>query len=145
MANANDRQLAHNLRVLVTTLNRNLRKQLGNPEQLSFAEENVVSILLGQREALPSELCQQLNISSQFMSQILNRLEDLEYISRKVSRTDKRKSLVTLSKRGLVIMQQRRKQKEDLLTSMICRRFNNQEKKQIAQAIDLLAQLYESR
>jgi DNA-binding MarR family transcriptional regulator len=145
MATTNDQKIAHNLRDLVSTLNRNLRKQFGNPEQLSVAEENVVRILLSQEEALPSELCGQLNISSQFMSQVLNRLEKLEYISRKASKTDKRKSLVSLSKKGSHKIQQRRKEKEDLLASLISEQYNNQQKKQIAQAIDLLAQLYEDR
>jgi DNA-binding MarR family transcriptional regulator len=145
MIAANDQKIAHNLRDLVSTFSRNLRKQLGNPEQLSIAEENVLRVLLRQEEALPSELCGQLNISSQFMSQVLNRLEMLDYISRKASKTDKRKSLVSLSKKGMQKIQQRRKEKEDLLASLISERYNNQQKKQIAQAIDLLAQLYEDR
>jgi DNA-binding MarR family transcriptional regulator len=145
MIAANDQKIAHNLRDLVSTFSRNLRKQLGNPEQLSIAEENVLRVLLRQEEALPSELCGQLNISSQFMSQVLNRLEKLDYISRKASKTDKRKSLVSLSKKGMQKIQQRRKEKEDLLASLISERYNNQQKKQIAQAIDLLAQLYEDR
>jgi DNA-binding MarR family transcriptional regulator len=145
MSTTNDQKLAHSLRDLVSTLTRNLRKQLGNPEQLSVAEENVVRVLLSQEEALPSELCGQLNISSQFMSQVLNRLEKLEYISRKASKTDKRKSLVSLSKKGMKKIQQRRKEKEDLFASLISERYNNQQKKQIEQAIDLLAQLYEDR
>jgi DNA-binding MarR family transcriptional regulator len=145
METAADQNLAHKLRDMVSTLYRNLRKQLGNPEQLSVAEENVVRILLHQEEAPPSELCAQLNISSQFMSQVLNRLETLEYILRKASKTDKRKSLVSLSKKGMQKIQQRRKEKEDLLASLISERYNNQQKKQIEQAIDLLAQLYEDR
>jgi DNA-binding MarR family transcriptional regulator len=145
MTTANDKKIAHNLRDLVSTLNRNLRKQLGNPEQLSVAEENVVRILLSQEEVLPSELCEQLNISSQFMSQVLNRLDKIEYISRKTSKIDKRKSLVSLSKKGSQKIQQRRKEKEDLLASLISERYNNQQKKQIEKAIDLLAQLYENR
>jgi len=142
MTTANDQKLAHRLRDLVATLNRMLRKQLGDSEQLSVAEENVVRILINQEAALPSELCAMLNISSQFMSQVLNRLEKLDYISRKTSNTDKRKSLVSLSRKGILKIQQRRQEKADLLAALISQHFDNHEKKQIAQAMDLLAQLY---
>ena len=76
-----DLEIAHNLRDLVSRLNRSLRKQSGNNEQLSIVEENVIRTLLIQEEALPSELCAQLNISSQFMSQVLKQLEKVGYIS----------------------------------------------------------------
>ncbi|HLY69827.1 MAG TPA: MarR family transcriptional regulator [Puia sp.] len=145
MIHSTDQNIAHSLRDLVSALNRNLRKQLGNPEQLSVAEENVVRILLSQEETLPSELCGQLNMSSQFMSQVLNRLQALEYISRKASKTDKRKSLVSLSRKGIQKIQKRRKEKEDLLAQLIAERYSTQQKKQIAQSLDLLAQLYEDR
>ena len=145
MVTANDQKLAYNLRDLVSRLNRSLRKQMGNWEQLSIAEENVVRALLIQEEALPSELCAQLDFSSQFMSQVLNRLEKLGYISRKPSTTDKRKSLVSLSKDITRKLEQKRKQKEDWLASIISKQYNKQQKEQIAQAITLLAQLHDDK
>ena len=145
MAPAGDQQLAHSLRDLVSRLSRNLRKQISNPEQLSVAEENVVRVLLEQEEAPPSELCAQLNISSQFMSQVLNRLEELDYVSRKPSTTDKRKSLVSMSKKGMQKIEQRRQAKEDLLATLISKQYSRQEKEIIEKAILLLARLYEER
>ncbi|HTS44039.1 MAG TPA: MarR family transcriptional regulator [Puia sp.] len=145
MASAGDQQLAHSLRDLVSRLSRNLRKQISNPEQLSVAEENVVRVLLEQEEAPPSELCAQLNISSQFMSQVLNRLEELDYVSRKPSTTDKRKSLVSMSKKGMQKIEQRRQAKEDLLATLISKQYSRQEKEIIEKAILLLARLYEER
>jgi DNA-binding MarR family transcriptional regulator len=145
MATATDQKIAHNLRDLVSRLNRSLRKQMGNHEQLSIAEENVVRALLVQEQMLPSELCAQLDLSSQFMSQVLNRLGKIGYISRTASKTDKRKSFVSLSKNIMQKVQQRRKQKEDWLASLISEKFNKQQKEQIAQAIDLLVQLYDDK
>ena len=143
MITVKDQKLAHDLRDLVSKLNRGLRKQAGNWEQLSIAEENVVRALLVQQEALPSELCIQLDISSQFMSQVLNRLEKLGYISRKPSKTDKRKSLVSLSKDMMLKVEQKRKQKEDWLALTISKKYNRQQKEQIARAIELLAQFHD--
>ena len=145
MATAADQKIAYNLRDLVSRLNRSLRKQMGNWEQLSIAEENVVRALLVQKEVLPSELCAQLNFSSQFISQVLNRLEKLGYISRKPSKTDKRKSLVSLSKDMLLKVEHKRKQKEDWLASVISKKYNKEQKKQIEQAIALLIQIHDDK
>jgi DNA-binding MarR family transcriptional regulator len=145
MITSTDQQLAHRLRDLITRLNRSLRKQVSNPEQLSVAEENVVRILLITEEALPSALCAQLNLSPQFMSQVLNRLEKLEYISRKVSKTDKRKTWISLSKKGMQKIEQRRRQKEDWLALVISEQYNKEQKKQIAESIELLVKLYEDK
>ncbi|MBS1933961.1 MAG: MarR family transcriptional regulator [Bacteroidetes bacterium] len=145
MITANDQKIAHNLRNMVSRLNRSLRKQVGYNEQLSIAEENVLRVLLAQEEAFPSGLCAQLDLSSQFISQVLNRLEKLGYISRKPSKTDKRKSIVTLSKDTMQRFEQRRKQKEDWLASLISKKYTKQQKEQIAQAIELLAQIQDDK
>jgi|SRR5579871_3959221 len=145
MLTANDQRIAHNLRNLVSRLSRSLRKQIGYNEQLSIAEENVLRTLLVQQEALPSELCAQLDLSSQFMSQVLNRLDNLGYISRKQSKIDKRKSIVTISKDTMQKFEQRKKQKEDWLASLISKKYNKQQKEQITQAIELLAQLHDEK
>ncbi|MFT3932453.1 MAG: helix-turn-helix domain-containing protein [Chitinophagaceae bacterium] len=145
MATAADQQLAHNLKDLVSRLNRGFRKQVGNHGQLSIAEENVLRALLEQQEALPSVLCTQLNISSQFMSQVLNRLQKLGYITRKPSTTDKRKMLVLLSKNVVQEIEQRRKKKEDWLASLIASKYTKQQKQLIAEAITLLAQINEDK
>lgn len=142
MIPASDKKIAYSLRDLVSRLNRSLRKQAGNNTQLSIAEENVIWALLTHDEALPSELCTQLDISSQFMSQILKRLEKLGYISRKPSKADKRKSLVSLTKKLKLTVEKNRKQKEDWLASLISEKFNKQQKELIAQAISLLTNLY---
>ena len=145
MVTANDQQIAYDLRDLVSKLNRSLRKQAGKWGELSIAEENVIRALLLQEEISPSELCIQLDISSQFMSQVLNRLEELGHISRKPSTTDKRKSLVSLSKEMMHQLEQKRKQKEAWRASIISKKYNKQQKEQIAQTLELLAQLHDDK
>jgi DNA-binding MarR family transcriptional regulator len=145
MITANDLILAHSLRDMAAKLNRMLRKQISNPEELSVTEENLVRLLVDQAEVMPSSLCMQLNISSQFMSQVLNRLEKLDYISRIASKTDKRKSLVSISKTGLIKLQQRRKAKEEFLATLISRLYDKKQKNQLAASIPLMARLYEAQ
>ncbi|WP_343688925.1 MarR family transcriptional regulator [Chitinophaga sp.] len=138
-----DEEIAYGIRNLVTIMNRRLRKQISNPEQLSIAEFNVLSILMTQKEAFPSELGGQLNISSQFMSQILNRMEGLKYISRKSAPSDGRKTLVTLTKQGKQKVELSRREREEWLALMVSEKYTPAEKDVIKKALDLLSALTE--
>ncbi len=80
-----DNELAHSFRDLVTRMNRRFRRHISNPEQLSVAELNAIMLLLDSRQLLPSEFCVQLNLSSQYVSQVLNKLEALVFIFRQAS------------------------------------------------------------
>lgn len=141
MITKNDTAIAHALRDLVTRMNRRLRKQLSNPEQLSVAEQGVISALIHQKEMVPSELCSQLNISSQFMSQVLNRLEGLMLITRKASPVDGRKTIVTLTKAGIARVESSRAEREEWLALVISDKYTDEEKQIIQQALALLGDL----
>jgi DNA-binding MarR family transcriptional regulator len=79
------------------------------------------------------------------MSQVLHRLEEMDYINRKESATDKRKTIVSLSKKGLLRLEQRRKEKEDWLAMRISNIYNREEKESLYQALGLLGRLYEDQ
>ena len=136
-----DEEIAYAIRNLVTIMNKRLRKQVSNPEQLSIAEANVVSILMIQKEAYPSELGAQLSISSQFMSQVLNRLESLKYISRKSAPGDGRKTIVSLTRLGKAKVDISRKEREEWLALIVSEKYTEEEKALIKKALDLLSVL----
>jgi DNA-binding MarR family transcriptional regulator len=79
------------------------------------------------------------------MSQVLNRLEKLDYVTRIASTSDKRKSLVSISKIGMIKLQQRRIEKEEFLASLISRLLDKKQKNQLAASIPLMERLYEGR
>jgi DNA-binding MarR family transcriptional regulator len=141
MATKQDLALALSLRNLVTNMNRRLRKQISNPEQLSIPELNVLSILMTQPEVFPSELCAQLNISSQYMSQVLNHLHELTFIARTPSVQDKRKTLITLTKKGRAKVEHSRQEREEWLAIKISENYNNEQKTLIKEALALLSAL----
>jgi DNA-binding MarR family transcriptional regulator len=134
-----DKTLAFRLRDLSGKMNRRLRKQVSNPEQMSITELNVIRLLHNNEQLSPSELCTQLNISSQYMSQVLNRLEKLKFVSRQASLKDKRKSFVSLTKVGKDKIQSFRQEKEGWLADSIAKHFSAEDKKIIQKAIDLLS------
>jgi DNA-binding MarR family transcriptional regulator len=133
-----DKTLAFRIRDMAGKLNRRLRKQVSNSEQMSITELNVIRLLNRNEQLSPSELCSQLNISSQYMSQVLNRLDKFKFISRKASLKDRRKTFISLSKDGKAKIQDARQEKEGWLAESIAGHYSDKDKKIIQKAIDLL-------
>ncbi len=132
-----DKDLAHQLRDFITKMNKRLRKKIGSIG-LSINEQYLLGILHTYGEQTPSELCIHLNISSQFASQLLNQLEAQKFVKRKPSKTDKRKILVMLSKKGLDKIENSRLEREEWLSDQIATHYNNSEKECIQKALLLL-------
>jgi DNA-binding MarR family transcriptional regulator len=53
------------------------------------------------------------------MSQILNQLLELGYINRRISKTDKRKSIITLSKAGQAVLNEIRNERDEWLAKAL--------------------------
>jgi DNA-binding MarR family transcriptional regulator len=138
-----DKELAYNIRDLVTRLNRRFRKQISNPDQLSVAELNIIQLLVDSEQLFPSDLCVQLNLSSQYVSQVLNKLEELGFISRKAAETDKRKSYAVITPKGRKRLIDTRLEREEWLAMTISKDYSIAEKQAIQKAIQLLVGLTE--
>ena len=143
MVTEQDKEVAHNIRDLVTRMNRRFRKQISNPEQLSVAELNVILLLTDNKQLLPSELCTQLNLSSQYVSQVLNRLTELGYISRQAVSSDKRKSYAVITTKGNEWLADSRKEREEWLAMAISKQYSAADKSLIQKVVALLAVLPE--
>jgi DNA-binding MarR family transcriptional regulator len=137
-----DKAIAHSIRDLVTRLNRRFRKQVSNPDQLSVAELNVIQLLLDNRQ-LPSELCAQLTLSSQYVSQVLNKLEQMKYIIRETADNDKRKSYAVITEKGSKRLTDTREEREEWLATAISQQFSPSDKSLIQKAVELLSVLPE--
>ena len=100
--------LAAELRTVVSRLIKKLRLHSPMHAALSLTERAVIK-QLAQQPLLPSELAAREKVTTQAMSQILNHLAGLGYITRQPSTTDKRKVFIALSEVGqatVVAMQQ---------------------------------------
>lgn len=138
-----DIEVAYGIRDLVTKMARRLRKQVSNPEHMSVAELNVLYLMIPTEEMLPSELSAQLNISSQYMSQVLNHLEELGYISRKPSPKDKRKTFAVLTAKGKKMIRATRQEREEWLADQVSKKYSAKDKELIQRAIKLILVLAE--
>ena len=112
-----DLQLASELRMVVTRLIKKLRSK--STTGLSLTERSTIALLDQHKELSPSELAAMEKITTQSMSQILHHLLELGYINRKTDETDKRKSIISLSKDGQNILYKVRNERDEWLNNAI--------------------------
>jgi DNA-binding MarR family transcriptional regulator len=114
-----DLQLASDLRMVITRLIKKLRNKSSTSEWLSLTERSTLALLDQYKELLPSELAAMEKITTQSMSQILNHLSELGYIIRRVSDTDKRKTIISLSESGQNILHKVRNERDEWLNKAL--------------------------
>jgi DNA-binding MarR family transcriptional regulator len=119
MAKQSDIELISDIRTTITRLVKKLRKHTVTGMTLSLTERSVLGLLNEERELLPNELAAREKITNQSMSQILNHLDELGYITRRILKEDKRKSLISLSAKGTTAINQLRNEKDTWLHEAI--------------------------
>ena len=119
MNDQHTRQLAANLRNLITRLTKKLRKQSSTGEWLSLTERSTIALLHQHGELLPSELAAMEHITTQSMSQVLAHLAELGLIIRTNSSTDKRKIIISLSGLGRETLYKVRNEREEWLNKAL--------------------------
>ena len=119
MAQHSDLQLASDLRTVLTRLIKKLRRESATGQHLSLTERSTLSLLYQHNQLLPSELAGFEKITNQSMSQILNHLLELGYITRTASDTDKRKVLISLTGSGEKTLLQVRAERDAWLAKAI--------------------------
>jgi len=119
MAQNTNLELASELRGVLARLIRKLRKESVTGQHLSLTERSTLSTLYQQKQMLPSELASSEKITNQSMSQILNHLLELGYITRTPSDTDKRKVLISLTESGEKTLLQVRSERNEWLAKAI--------------------------
>ena len=114
-----DTQLSTALRTVITRLVKKLRKESATGQQLSLTERSIMGLLQQYKKLMPSELASIEKITNQSMSQVLNNLYGLGYITRAASDTDKRKVYIALSEAGEQMLTQVRSERDEWLAIAI--------------------------
>lgn len=136
-------QLASDLRTVLTRLIKRLRSESSPKDILSLTERSTLSLIDQHKELSPSELAAMEKITTQSMSQILNHLSDLGFIDRTPSATDKRKMIITLSKRGHELINKARNERDEWLNKALQQTCSVKELEILKQAIMPLTKLVE--
>ena len=134
-------QLASDFRTVISRLVKKLRSKPSSGDKLSLTERSVLSLLDEHKELLPGELARMEKITSQSMSGILNNLSDLGYLSRKISPDDKRKVLISITKKGQNILYKRRHERDEWLRVAISETLTVREQELFRKMIEPLSRL----
>ena len=92
-------------------------------------------------ELLPNELAAMEKITNQSMSQILNHLSELGYINRRISKEDKRKSIISLSAKGAAVLKQVRNERDNWLYRALSQTCSQEEMGTLKKALNPLKKL----
>ena len=136
-----DIQLASKLRTVITRLIKKLRKHSVTGMSLSLTERSTMGLLDLHGELLPNELASMEKITNQSMSQILNHLYELGYINRRISKQDKRKSIISLSAKGATTLKQVRSERDSWLYQAITKECTEEEIQVLKKALAPLSKL----
>jgi DNA-binding MarR family transcriptional regulator len=139
--NEQDLQLASELRTVIIRLYKLLRKKSISVEKLSLTGRSTIALIHQHGTLLANELAAMEKITTQSMSQILNQLFELGYITRTVSETDKRKIQISLSPAGQEIINKARTEKDEWLRKILLENFTDEERSLLSKAIVPLTRL----
>lgn len=134
-------QFASDLRSATTRLIKKLRKESPTGLQLSLTERSTMAQLYQNKSMLPSELAANEMITNQSMSQVLNHLFELGYVTRTASETDKRKVNVSLSAHGEHTLLQFRHERDEWLAAAITAVCSPEEQAALKVAIGALVKI----
>jgi DNA-binding MarR family transcriptional regulator len=136
-----DRDLAAGLGTQVSRLVKLMRKESRNDEQLSLTERSTLSNIYNLGPILPGELASMEKVTTQAMSQVINQLLEQGLIEKNTSTEDRRKSIITLTEKGRLLVQRRKREKEEWLSRSISDKLNAAERQVLIEAIAILTKL----
>jgi DNA-binding MarR family transcriptional regulator len=134
-------EMAARMRTVLHRLIKVLRKHTRNNALLSLTERSTMALLYQHQELPPSELAQIEKVTTQSMSQVINHLFELNFISKSPSGDDKRKVLLSLTPSGRAYIDQSRLEKQEWLAQALHEKTSAEEKEVLARAMQVLAKL----
>jgi DNA-binding MarR family transcriptional regulator len=134
--------VAQELRALLSTLKRRLRKQ-GHSRDLTPSQVSVLLRLESDGPATVSMLARAEGMRPQSMGPIIAALTTAELISSAPDPADGRQTLLSLTPTSREWVREGRAARQDWLTRMIHERLSPQEQEELARAVSLLKRLVE--
>jgi DNA-binding MarR family transcriptional regulator len=136
-----DIQFASEFRAAINQLSKKLRRISPTAQHLSHTERSTMSQLYQRDAMLPSELAATELITNQSMSQVLNHLEQLGYISRVSSEADKRKVHISLTEKGKAVFLQFKHERDEWMLKAITTTCTPEEQEQLKLVIGSLSNI----
>ncbi|UOR03742.1 MarR family transcriptional regulator [Hymenobacter aerilatus] len=137
--------LATELRTVVTRLVKKLRAHSPSREKLSLTERSVVRLLDQHSQLQPSEMAAFEQVTTQAMSQIINRLSARGYLTRQPDLSDGRKVLISLSEAGQQLLHTIRQERDEWLHHVLAAQCSAAEVEALREALPVLSKLVDTK
>lgn len=141
MLEINDNELASRLQITVSRLLKVIRNEVKHDELLSLTERSTLSMIYQYTRMLPSELAAKEKVTSQSMSQIINKLSLYGYIVKTPSLEDKRKVILSISPKGKEFVELKRNKSQEWLAKALSEKTSEKEKEILLEALLVLTKL----
>jgi len=115
-----------------------IKTEVRSDECLSLTERSTMSLICQNERILPSELALKEKVSSQAMSQIINKLYLNDFILKTPSTDDKRKIFISVSEQGNEYLDLRRTKSQEWLAKSISEKVTESGKEILLNAIEIL-------
>lgn len=139
----NNNELATRIRVSISRLLKVMKREIKHDELLSITERSTLLLIAQTPQILPSELARIEKVTSQSMSQIINKLLANNLIQKTPSTKDKRKVLISISPGGQEFIELKRNRTSEWLTKTISEKTSKEERIILVKAAEILAKLTE--
>lgn len=138
MNEISDNEIASKLRIIITRLVKVIKTEVNSDECLSLTERSTLSLICQNERILASELALKEKVSSQAMSQIINKLLLNNLILKMPSTEDKRKIFISVSAKGNEYLDSKRSKSQEWLAKSISEKLADSEKGTLLKAIEIL-------
>lgn len=136
-----DNELASKLRTSITRLVKVIRSEVEPDNLFSETERSTLMLIYKKSAMLPSELAAKEKVTSQAMSQIINKLSQFGLVEKTPSQDDKRKVIVSITTKGKEVVEYMLNKKMEWLAQAISQKVNDDERETLLRAIDILTKL----
>ena len=135
------KQLAADLRVVLSTLQRRLREEATLGDALSWRQLRILSRIEKDGPLTIADLARAESVRAQSMAELVSGLKELGFVTSAADPNDGRRQLLSLTPACLKTMKANRSAREDWLYRVIEERLTAHEQKHLARASRLLARL----
>ncbi len=136
-----DIEVAGTLRTGIHRLVKLVRRETRNEANLSLTERSTMGSLYPNRSLEPTHIARAEKVTTQSMSQVINKLYKKGFIDKTPSVEDKLKVLLSLSFAGRAYVEQLRQDKLEWLANVLHERTTTEEKDLLMDALVVLAKL----
>jgi DNA-binding MarR family transcriptional regulator len=136
-----DMEIAAGLRITLNRLVKIMRRETRNDGQLSLTERSTLGLLYPDVQLAPTDIARTEKVTTQSMSQVVNHLVELNYVTRTPSADDGRKTLLSLTELGRARVEQARQEKQEWLAKALHEKVSASEKNLLMDALTILTKL----